>query len=84
MGAYRTTGIPWEDLPVEMGGGFGNDLLASARDWQTAGGRDRLDQMLLDESGAAGRVDWRRESVVRASIPANKVALRPGRLPSIG
>jgi len=72
LGAYRTTGIPWEDLPVEMGGGFGNGLLASARDWQTAGGRDRLRQTQLDEWGAAGQVDWRRESVGRTSIPPNK------------
>src|ERR1041384_7489595 len=36
------TGIPWEDLPKEMGCGSGMTCWRRLRDWQADGTRDRI------------------------------------------
>ncbi len=43
------TGIPWEDLPQEMGCGAGMTCWRRLRDWQKAGVWDRLIELLLGE-----------------------------------
>lgn len=84
------TGIPWEDLPQEMGCGSGMTCWRRLRDWNEAGVWERLHQVLLDELQDAGQLDWSRAVVdsshVRAKGGARKLAPRPsigaGRAPS--
>ena len=43
------TGIPWEDLPQEMGCGSGMTCWRRLRDWQQAGVWDKLHHKLLEK-----------------------------------
>jgi transposase len=61
------TGIPWEDLPVEMGCGCGMTCLNRLKDWHRAGVWQRLHQLLLSELRGADKLDWSR-AVVDASF----------------
>ena len=73
------TGIQWQLLPTELGGGSGSTCWRRLRDWQVAGVWHRLHRALLDRLGAADQIDWSRASVDSASVPAKKGALRPAR-----
>jgi transposase len=85
------TGIPWEDLPQEMGCGSGMTCWRRLRDWNEAGVWERLHQVLLDELQDAGQLDWSRAVVDRSHARAKGGARRPalrrstaaGRAPSI-
>lgn len=57
------TGIPWEDLPQEMGCGCGMTCLSYLKAWQRAGVWDNLHQILLQELEDADRIDWSRGAV---------------------
>ncbi len=70
------SGIPWDMLPQERGGGAGVTCWRRLRDWQAAGVWDRLHQSLRDRLGDAGRIDWERASLDRASVPAKRGARR--------
>src|SRR3954452_16508806 len=70
------TGIPWEDLPQEMGCGSGMTCWRRLRDWQVTGVWERLHRALLDRLGEAGRIDWSRACVDSTSIRAKKGAGR--------
>jgi len=48
------TGIPWEELPQELGFGSGMTCWRRLRDWQAAGVWHRLHLLLLDELRGAG------------------------------
>lgn len=76
------TGIQWEELPKEMGCGSGMTCWRRLRDWQAGGVWTALHEVLLDELGRKGAIDWDR---VRACSPARqgKVRQRAGG-PSIG
>jgi len=76
-------GIPWEDLPQEMGCGSGVTCWRRLRDWQAAGVWEHLHQTLLDRLGDAGRIDWSRASLDSASVPAKRGARRSARIPPI-
>src|SRR6478609_4637156 len=52
------TGLPWEDLPQEMGCGSGMTCWRRRRDWQHAGVWGRLVELLLAELQGADRIDW--------------------------
>jgi transposase len=67
------TGIPWEDLPQEMGCGSGMTCWRRLRDWPKAGVWQRLHHELLNRLGAAGKIDWSRASVDASSVPAKGV-----------
>lgn len=56
------TGIPWADLPVEMGCGSGMTCWRRLHDWQQAGVWRRLYQALLEKLDDAGKIDWSRAS----------------------
>lgn len=75
------TGIPWEDLPQEMGCGSGMTCWRRLRDWNDAGVWERLHQVLLDELQDSGQLDWSRAVVdsshVRAKGGAKRQAPRP-------
>src|SRR3954451_17848881 len=65
------TGIPWEDLPCEMGCGSGMTCWRRLRDWQADGTWDKIHKALLDRLRGADKIDWSRalidSSFVRAA-----------------
>ena len=83
------TGIPWEDLPREMGCGSGMTCWRRLRDWQKAGVWDKIHRTVLAQLHAADRIDWSRAVADSASVravlggikraPIPRTAARPGR-----
>ena len=57
------TGIPWEDLPQEMGCGCGMTCWRRLQEWQHAGVWEDLHQLLLAKLRGAGQIDWSRAAV---------------------
>jgi transposase len=57
------TGIPWEDLPQEMGCGSGMTCWRRLQEWQHAGVWEKLHQLLLAKLRGADRIDWSRAAV---------------------
>ena len=78
------TGIPWEDLPQEMGCGSGMTCWRRLRDWQQAGVWDELHRLLLEELHKADRIDWSRAVVDSASLRAVLGGTSQGPTPPIG
>lgn len=64
------TGIPWEDLPQEMGCGSGMTCWRRLQDWRRAGVWARLHATLLARLHEAGQIDWSRAVVDSASVRA--------------
>jgi len=75
------TGIQWEELPKEMGCGSGMTCWRRLRDWQAGGVWTALHEVLLDELGRKGAIDWDRVSVDSASVRAKGGAKRRARTP---
>src|SRR6266508_6365594 len=77
------TSNPWALLPVgELGCGSVTTCWRRFAEWAEAGVFDRLQELLLDELGAAGLLDWSRASVDSASLRAlrgDQVWRKPGR-----
>jgi transposase len=77
------TSTPWALLPVgELGCGSVTSCWRRFAEWSAAGVFDRLQELLLDELGAAGLLDWSRVSVDSASVRAVRggpVWRKPGR-----
>ncbi|WP_307695889.1 IS5 family transposase [Variovorax boronicumulans] len=61
------TGIPWEDLPQELGFGSGMICWRRLRDWQAAGVWHDLYLALLGELRSADKLDFSRVSMDGAS-----------------
>jgi transposase len=78
------TGIPWEQLPQEMGCGSGMTCWRRLREWQEAGVWQRLHELLLAKLREADRIDWSRAVVDSAQIPAVLGAPKPARAQSTG
>src|SRR5271167_1332565 len=57
------TGIPWEDLPQEMGCGCGMTCWNYLREWQASGVWQRLHETLLNDLQAADQLDWSRAAI---------------------
>jgi len=57
------SGIPWEDLPVEMGCGCGMTCWRRLRAWYEQGIWFKLLQILLERLDDAGKIDWSRVAV---------------------
>jgi transposase len=64
------TGIPWEDLPQEMGCGSGMTCWRRLRDWHQAGVWQELHEVLLAELQGADQIDWSRAVVDSAAVRA--------------
>ena len=54
------TGIPWEDLPQEMGCGSGMTCWRRLRDWQEAGVWESLHHVILQNLHDTKKIDWSR------------------------
>jgi transposase len=69
------TGIPWRLLPTrQLGCGSPVTCWRRLRDWQRADVWQQLHQLLLDELGRDGRIDWSRASVDSLSMRAKRGA----------
>lgn len=73
------TGIPWEDLPQELGFGSGMTCWRRLRDWQAIGLWQRLHRALLTKLHEHGQIDWTRASIDGASVPSPRGANRRAR-----
>lgn len=77
------TGIPWEDLPREMGCGSGVTCWRRLRDWQVAGVWDRMHRVLLQKLEDGMQIDWSRAVVDSSSIRAVGAGKKRVRIPPI-
>ena len=71
------TGIPWEDLPCEMGCGCGMTCWRRLRDWQADGTWLKIHKTLLDELRGADKIDWSRALIDSSFVRAAYGARRP-------
>ena len=78
-----TTGIPWEDLPQELGFGSGMTCWRRLRDWQAQGIWDRLHLALLIQLRQHDQIDWSRASIDGASVASPRGAKKPAPIPPI-
>lgn len=78
------TGMPWEYLPQEMGCGSGMTCWRRLRDWQEAGVWQTIWQVLLNELGSAGEIDWSTSAIDSCSVRALFGGRRPAQTPRIG
>src|ERR687887_449231 len=78
------TGIPWEQLPQELGCGSGMTCWRRLREWQQAGVWQRLHELLLAKLREAERIDWSRVVVDSAQLPAVLGAPKPAPARSTG
>ncbi|SPS02894.1 transposase [Cupriavidus taiwanensis] len=62
------TGIPWEDLPQELGFGSGMTCWRRLRDWQANGVWERLHLALLTRLREHDQIDWSRASIDGAAV----------------
>ena len=78
------TGIPWEDLPKEMGCGSGMTCWRRLQEWTEQGVWLYVLAHLHQELGVAGRINWERASLDSSLIPAKRGALRLAPIPATG
>jgi transposase len=73
---YRLrTGVPWRLLPArQLGCGSPVTCWRRLRDWQRAGVWQQLHQVLLDQLGRDGQLDWSRASLDSLSVRAKRGA----------
>lgn len=64
------TGIPWNELPEEMGCGSGVSCWRRLEAWQKAGVWEKLHQVLLNKLREADKIDWSRATMDSASVRA--------------
>jgi transposase len=75
------TGLPWEDLPAEMGCGSGMSCWRRLRDWQADGTWGKVHATLLERLHAAGKLDWPKCAIDSSSVRAVFGGSIPGRAP---
>jgi transposase len=73
------TGIPWQDLPVEMGCGSGSTCWRRLSEWQRCDVWARLHRRLLERLEHAQKLDWSRAALDTRSLPAKRGACTSGR-----
>ncbi len=64
------TGIPWEDLPCELGCGSGMTCWRRLRYWQAEGTWEKIHRVLLSRLRAAEGIDWSRALIDSSSVRA--------------
>jgi transposase len=78
------TGIPWEDLPQELGFGSSMTCWRRLRDWQAAGAWDQLHVAMLRRLREHDQIDWGRASIDGASVASPRGARKPARIRRTG
>jgi transposase len=73
------TGIPWRDLPQEMGCGSGVTCWRRLVEWQEQGVWQRLHEVLLAKLHAADQIDWQRAAIDSSHVRAFGGARAPAR-----
>ena len=73
------TGIPWEDLPKELGMGSGMTCWRRLRHWQASEVWAKLHQAMLSKLREQDRIDWSRASIDSASVASPRGAKRRAR-----
>lgn len=73
------SGIPWEELPQEMGCGSGVTCWRRLQEWQQQGVWQRLHELLLAKLNAVGEIDWQRAAIDSSHVRAFGGARRPAR-----
>lgn len=71
------TGIPWEDLPQELGFGSGMTCWRRLRDWQAVGVWERLHLAMLHRLREHDQIDWGRASLDGASVSSPRGGRKP-------
>ena len=71
------TGIPWEDLPQELGFGSGMTCWRRLRDWHAADVWGRLHLAMLRRLREHDQIDWERASLDAASVASPRGARKP-------
>jgi len=77
------TGIPWEELPQEMGCGCGMTCWKHLKEWQEKGVWQKIHELLLAKLRGADAIDWSRALVDSASIRAVLGGRKPAQIPRI-
>lgn len=78
------TGLPWEDLPAELGCGCGMSCWRRLAEWQADGTWDRIHAALLERLAGAGKLDWSKCAIDSSSVRAVFGGPKPGRTPRTG
>ncbi|CAJ0808479.1 IS5 family transposase IS1421 [Ralstonia psammae] len=76
------TGIPWEDLPKELGFGSGMTCWRRLRDWQANGIWERLHLALLKRLREHDQIDWSRASLDGATVASPRGGEQTGPNPT--
>ena len=64
------TGIPWRQLPAELGCGSGMTCLRRLREWHRSGVFQKLYEVLLAKLRSADKIDWSRAIIDSAKMKA--------------
>ena len=73
------TGVPWEDLPQEMGCGSGVTCWRRLDEWKEQGVWARLHAVLLAKLNAADQIDFERAAIDSSHVRAFGGAMAPAR-----
>jgi len=75
------TGLPWEDLPAEMGCGSGMSCWRRLAAWQADGTWAKIHAALLERLHDAGKLDWSKCAIDSSSVRAVFGGAIPARTP---
>src|SRR3954464_1221665 len=64
------TGIPWEDLPAEMGCGSGMTCWRRLAAWQADGTGTKIHAALVERLDNAGKLDWSKCAIDGTNVRA--------------
>ena len=76
------TGLPWNDLPREMGCGSGAACWVRLHEWHGLGVWEALQAVLLAELRYADKIDWSRAAVDATTIWALRGGDKTGKTPA--
>lgn len=76
------TGIPWEDLPQELGAGSGMTCWHRLQEWNRAGVWRKLHLLLLNKLEQAGRLNWDRAVIDSSSVHVMHRGEKTGKNPT--
>ena len=76
------TGLPWNDLPREMGCSSGAACWVRLHEWRQRGVWEVLQAVLLAELRYAGRIDWSRAAIDATTLRALRGGDQTGKTPT--